>query len=102
MLVYFYRFLIFVTLTLPTVITLYLLLRFYPHTGLGRIITLPLTIVFNGVIIIMGTTWSIYLKKPHYAMKWILVSLLTVFVALISYPQDFGPHVIIKIWNDLY
>jgi hypothetical membrane protein len=75
------------------------LLKFYPYTGLGRIITLPFTIVFNGVIIIMGMTWIVKSKFPHFAVKWILVSL--VFVALISYPQDYGPQVIIKIWNDL-
>ncbi|MDQ0888657.1 hypothetical protein QFZ81_003745 [Paenibacillus sp. V4I9] len=93
--------LVFLSLTLPTMLILYLLLKFYPYTGLGRIITLPFTIIFNGVIIIMGTTWIATLKYPHFMLKWIIVSLLTVFVALISYPQDYGPHVIIKIWSDL-
>lgn len=57
------HFFYFVILSVPFVVLEILLLLIYPNTGLGRIISLPLTFMMNGVIILISSSIVYYLIK---------------------------------------
>lgn len=50
------RFFYIVLLSFPFVVVESLLLLKYPNTGLGRIISLPMTFMMNGVIILISSS----------------------------------------------
>jgi O-antigen/teichoic acid export membrane protein len=81
----------------PTIITNYLLIRFFPYTGLGRIIALPMTFFLNILIIIIGLIISRHLKLTYKIILWVLIMLLTVFISVYMFPQEFNPPVIDQI-----
>jgi hypothetical protein len=85
----------------PTLITCYLLIKFFPYTGLGRIIALPMIFSVNILIIIIGLFISRYLKITYKSIMWILIILLTIFISIYLYPQEFNPPVINQIFDKI-
>lgn len=93
---------VFAIMFTPGIIVLLLLLLFYPHTGLGRILTIPITLVINLFLVALGTGLILSIKKIVFRNFIIsIIILLTIYTTLSLYPQDFGPHVTEKILNDI-
>jgi len=85
----------------PTIISTFLLIKYYPNTGLGRIISIPITFIINISIILLGVVVTDKLRKTQVWMVWALIVVITILFTLLLYPQDYGPHVFYKIWNEL-
>ena|GEM_PF-3483240 len=98
----FLRFLLMIFALAPSIILLYLLLHLYPHTGLGRIITVPSTFFINCLLILLGIIMTAKGKKKHSVYVWLMIIFLTLIVTILGYPQDYGSHVIYKIWEDIF
>jgi uncharacterized membrane protein YozB (DUF420 family) len=81
----------------PTLITCYLLIKFFPYTGLGRVIALPMIFSVNILIIIIGLFISRNSKITYKGIMWTLIILLTIFISIYLYPQEFNPPVINQI-----
>ncbi|MFD1885498.1 hypothetical protein [Paenibacillus wenxiniae] len=89
----FRRFLRFMFLLMPTILTTMVLIAFFPYTGLGRIITVPFTFLVN--IIIVGIAMLItYRKKWFVITKVSLTIIITTFLTIYMYPQESGPSVV--------
>lgn len=86
----------FTLLLSPTVLLLVLLLDMFPYTGLGRIISIPATIIINSLII-----WLyLVLKRRNLWIKYIGVLftlLITLLITVIGHPQEFNPSVVNQI-----
>lgn len=87
-----------VLLSVPFLVLESLLLLKYPNTGLGRIISLPLTFIVNGVIILISSSLVYYLLK-HTRFRVVgrvilgLMICLTLIVTIWLYPQDSSIHI---------
>ncbi|PZD97292.1 hypothetical protein DNH61_02755 [Paenibacillus sambharensis] len=85
---------------LPSILLIAWLLRQFPHTGLGRIIGVPMAVLVNVVIVIAGIMLSARIDgKAYQYLLWTVVVLLTLAVTLFFYPQDYGPPITVKIWQ---
>lgn len=87
-----------VLLSVPFVVLEILLLLKYPNTGLGRIISLPLTFIVNGVIILISSSVVYYLLTytRFRVVGRVIVGLmicLTLIVTICLYPQDSSKHI---------
>lgn len=87
---------------LPTIMAVNLLIHFYPHTGLGRIIALPIIYMLNSVIILVGIVVTRKYRQPCVTYCWIILIILTLIVTIFNYPQEYGNHVLMRIWGDLF
>lgn len=78
-----------------------LLLHLYPHTGLGRIISIPSTIIINLILSLGGCFLinMIRIRQTRFIIIWILITLI---VTLLFYPQDEPRHVISLILEDIF
>lgn len=87
-----------VILLIPTVITLYLLIHYYPNTGLGRIISIPTTLLINLIIILIGLLKIKQLSVVFMRYSiWIVVIITTIIITVVLHPQEYGASVINKI-----
>lgn len=82
---------------LPSMLIIILLLIFFPDTGLGRIIYLPLILFLNSIIIIVVQVSTKNLKRSTYLVVWTITIIITIILTIAYYPQDYGPHVIKRI-----
>ena len=98
-----YKFLIFLIYLVPSITCLYLLIVFYPATGLGRVITIPITVLSNCIIISLRKSWQngLRIKQIHINHR-VITALLTLIITVLFYPQDYGPHVIVKITQSIF
>jgi hypothetical protein len=97
-----FKFLLMIFALVPSIILLCLLLHLYPHTGLGRIITVPSTLFVNCLLTLLGIIITSNAKKKRSVYVWLMIISLTLIVTILGYPQDYGPHVIYKIWEDIF
>ncbi|RAR44277.1 hypothetical protein [Paenibacillus sp. MDMC362] len=85
----------FLLLLLPTIVMLVLLIDLFPYTGLGRIASVPTTIIINSLII-----WLyLALKKINLWIKYVgglLTLLMTLAITVIGHPQEFNPSVLVQ------
>lgn len=89
----FRRFLRFLFLLMPTVLTTMLLIKFFPYTGLGRIVTVPFTFLVN--IFIVGIAMLITYRKTWFVItKVSLTVIITTIITIHMYPQDSGITVV--------
>lgn len=95
-----------VLLSVPFVVVESLLLLVYPNTGLGRIISLPMTFMMNGVTILISSSLVYYLLK-YTRFRVVgrvilgLVICLTLIVTVWLYPQDSSKHISEIILEDI-
>ncbi|WP_340401054.1 hypothetical protein [Paenibacillus sp. FSL H8-0079] len=92
------HFLYIVLLSVPFVVLEVLLLLKYPNTGLGRIISLPMTFLMNGMIILISSSLVYYLLKytKFRVVGRVILGLmicLTLIVTVWLYPQDASKHI---------
>lgn len=84
---------------LPTMTMLTLLIGFFPYTGLGRIVYLPLILLLNSIIVAIGLVLHKYLNGTSKFVSWFLIILITLLFTILYYPQEGGPHVINQIFS---
>lgn len=78
----------------PSMLVIALLINRFPYTGLGRIVYLP-TILFTNTALIGATLYMT--RKRNLLIKlvlWIACTLLTVWLSIAWYPQEYLPPVI--------
>lgn len=82
---------------LPSMIVITLLNTFFPYTGLERIAAIPTIIFLNTMLILIGFTITRKLIFAFKSILWVSIILLTVFISIFCYPQEFNPPVIKQI-----
>ncbi|MHA6534602.1 hypothetical protein [Paenibacillus sp. BAC0078] len=91
----------FILLLLPTVLLLVLLIYLFPYTGLGRVVSIPVTIFMNSLVILLCLVIT---KK----VLWIKISkilitiLITIWITIACYPQEFNPPVLVQSKNAIH
>jgi len=95
-----------VLLSVPCVVLEILLLLKYPNTGLGRIISLPMTFLVNGMIILILSSLVYYLLRytRFRVVGRVILGLticLTLIVTVWLYPQDSSNHISKTIVEDI-
>ena len=86
---------IFLVLILPSVLLQLALIKLFPYTGLGRVVSIPVTVLINSLFIIVCMT----LNKKKYGKKVLnitVVLLLTLSLTVGLYPQEFNPPIIVQ------
>ncbi|CAM3399076.1 Histidine kinase [Paenibacillus lupini] len=79
---------------LPTIVTIMLLIRFFPYTGLGRIISVPLTILLNLVFLLVSLIVVQRIRsKVFQTLCWCASILITIVNAIVMHPQESSPSV---------
>ncbi|MEC0249294.1 hypothetical protein P4H65_26290 [Paenibacillus chitinolyticus] len=81
----------------PSMLLITGLIEFFPYTGLGRIVYLPFIYVLNSTVIVIG-----FLKKTRYVNRAVSVTvaiLITLFLSILLYPQEFNPPVMEQLWD---
>lgn len=84
---------------LPSIAVIALLIIFFPYTGLGRIAYLPSIYLLNGIIIIIGLVLTRNLDRTLSLVTWVIITLLSLILTVVFYPQEDGPHVIKLIFS---
>ncbi|WP_426642763.1 hypothetical protein [Paenibacillus illinoisensis] len=88
--------LIFMAGILPTVISIQIMIHYFPATGLGRIITIPFTYIMNSIILMVAifVTRLIGAKRKFaWVLKrsiWVIVITLHIAIVIYMHPQENG------------
>ncbi|WP_229522420.1 hypothetical protein [Paenibacillus monticola] len=88
-------------LLLPTVLLLVLLIYLFPYTGLGRIISIPSTIIINSLIILLClviTNKVLWIKIS----KILMTIVITIWITIAGYPQEFNQSVLVQSKNAIH
>lgn len=86
---------------LPSILTITLLITFFPYTGLGRIVALPIIVIINTAVIIVGIIITRKLKFALKSLIWIVLLLFSVYISIYFYPQEDGPSVLNQILEEI-
>lgn len=78
---------------LITIMMILEMVKLFPYTGLGRIISIPATIVINLAIIVLGTFITRNMKNLKCILIWIGIILLTASNTMTFHPQEYSPSV---------
>lgn len=82
----------------PTIITVSLLIEFFPYTGLGRIVSIPSTFFINFTIVLIGLLMTHKLKSIILkSLVWIAVIFISIFLGIAMHPQEYLPGVLTQI-----
>lgn len=76
-----------------TLIMLHFLGELFPYTGLQAIIMYPFIVIVNSLIILGAIFLTRKLNTLVYISTWIATFMLTIYIAMKSFPQDGGPGV---------
>lgn len=83
---------------IPTLFSIYLLIKLFPYTGLGRIVSVPATVIINlGILIICIKVIDEIKSKGIKGVTWILAIATTILISIIVHPQEFLPSVLTQI-----
>ncbi len=83
----------------PSIILLLILIDQFPYTGLGRIVALPIIILMNLLLIGLGLFVIRRLQLRYKVVLWVFIIIVTLCVALLMYPQEYGPSVAEVLWD---
>lgn len=83
----------------PSTVLLFVLFSIFPYTGLGRILTTPLTYSINLGIVGLGFLIEQFIPDRFSTGVWITVAVLTLVVTVWLYPQEYNPHIVKQIWS---
>ncbi len=81
----------------PSMLLITALIVYFPSTGLGRIVSLPVTYVLNSTVIAIG-----FLKRTKYVNRAVSVTvaiMVTLFLSILLHPQEFNPPVMEQLWD---
>ncbi|MEK3659680.1 hypothetical protein NSQ29_08940 [Paenibacillus sp. FSL F4-0236] len=83
---------------IPSILAIFLLIEYFPYTGLGRILSIPITLFFNIIILLISLLITRKIKSRVYkSFYWITVISISVLVAIIMHPQENSPSVLSQI-----
>ncbi|WP_052723641.1 hypothetical protein [Paenibacillus wulumuqiensis] len=85
----------YVLLMLPGIILTMLLIKFFPYTGLARIVSIPVTLFIN-TFIVLGCLLIPYWKRWFTIFKIVVAVSLTIWVTIAFYPQESSPPITIQ------
>jgi len=85
-------------LMLPNVLLQIALINLFPYTGLGRIISIPSTIVVDSLIIIYCI---VLIKRNNWKKRLpiMVVLIVTISITVGLYPQEFNPPILVQSKN---
>ena len=89
------------TALLPSVLLVVLLLNYFPYTGLGRIIALPMIFILNTSLITIGLVFTRWLSRFFVSGMWLLIIVSTLVITLFMYPQEFSPNIPTQLWSKI-
>lgn len=83
---------------IPSIATILLLLDYFPYTGLGRIVSIPITLILNIAILLISLFITQKLKsKVFKSLIWVSAIPISVFVAIFLHPQEYLPSVLTQL-----
>jgi len=85
----------------PSIVTITILITFFPYTGLGRVVALPIIFFINTVAIIFVISVTRIMKSASKILIWITTLLLTVFITIYFFPQESGQSVYNQIFEEI-
>ncbi|CAM4107852.1 hypothetical protein [Saccharibacillus endophyticus] len=91
----------FIAAVLPSTILLFLLFMIFPNTGLGRILTTPLTYIVNLGLIGFAFLISRAFTNKYASATFLVTVALTLVVTIWLYPQEYEPHIVVQMWNGI-
>ncbi|WP_310829908.1 hypothetical protein [Paenibacillus pedocola] len=83
----------------PSILLLLILIDQFPHTGLGRIVALPIIIIMNLLLIVLSLVMLGRLQLRYKVVLWVFIIMVTLCFALLMYPQEYGPSVAEVLWD---
>lgn len=86
---------------LLTIITLSILRYLFPYTGLAAIIAFPFIYIINGILIFTTILLSKNFNPKKFIVTWGISTVVTVFVSMVLFPQEFRPNVFKQISNSI-
>lgn len=79
---------------------MFLLIEFFPYTGLGRVVSIPATLFINITILLISLRITQKFKSIVFkSLIWLVVISLSVLLAMILHPQEYLPSVLSQLWN---
>lgn len=85
----------------PSMLVIALLIDRFPYTGLGRIAYLPAILFTNTALIVTTLFVTRKLNLFIKGLLWIACILLTLWLAVAWFPQEYNPPVIEQLWGGL-
>ncbi|MDO3413412.1 hypothetical protein QWJ34_26925 [Saccharibacillus sp. CPCC 101409] len=85
----------------PSTVLLLILFQVFPYTGLGRIITTPVTYALNVGVISLGLLAMHLLHYRYLTAIWVIVIIVTLVITVWKYPQEFKPHIVQQVWDKI-
>ncbi|KQL44618.1 hypothetical protein AN963_24915 [Brevibacillus choshinensis] len=83
---------------IPSIATILLLIEYFPYTGLGRVISIPITLLFNITILLVSLFITQKLKSRVFkSLIWIAAIPISVLVAIFLHPQEYLPSVLTQL-----
>ncbi|AWX55375.1 hypothetical protein AB432_010100 [Brevibacillus brevis] len=83
---------------IPSIATILLLLDYFPYTGLGRIVSIPITLILNIAILLISLFITQKLKSRVFkSLIWVVAIPISVFVAIFLHPQEYLPSVLTQL-----
>ena len=92
---------LFVVLFSPHILLILILLDLYPHTGLGRILSIPLILILNFLLAFVGCYLVNSARNQYKTVIIISILTTTLLITLVLYPQDGESHIITLIIEDI-
>lgn len=88
---------------LPGIATILLFIEYFPYTGLGRVVSIPITIFLNVTILLISLCITQKLKSRVFkGFIWTVAIPISVFVAIILHPQEYLPSVVTQLRNLIF
>ncbi|WP_150269035.1 hypothetical protein [Paenibacillus tepidiphilus] len=84
---------------IPSTLLLLILWRYFPNTGLGLILAIPVAYVVNIAIFLTGNYFS---RRFNNAYIWGAAIVLSLIISIWLYPQDSGANVVILIFEKIF
>lgn len=83
---------------IPGIATILLLIEYFPYTGLGRVVSIPITIFLNITILLFSLLITQKFKLRIFkGLIWIVAIPISVLVAIFLHPQEYLPSVVTQL-----
>ena len=83
---------------IPSIVTILLLIEYFPYTGLGRVVSIPITLFFNITILLISLFITQNLKSRVFkSLIWVAATPISVFLAIFLHPQEYLPSVLTQL-----
>ncbi|MGG4444795.1 hypothetical protein [Brevibacillus fortis] len=83
---------------IPSIVTILLLIEYFPYTGLGRIVSIPISLILNIAILLFSLLFTQKVKsRESKSFIWIAAITISVLVAVLLHPQEYLPSVLTQL-----